>query len=200
MALDGNERKALYRNLINDPATQAETKKYSFTDWERKLLGDEKAIGKLAQFSIGRNWAIDENDFVDRYVPELIAPPAPPAKKAQTIPPVGIAAPVAEPAPSMTDISRQMAFQPPVQERVEPIGVMAPQPIQEPIPSVTETAREMAFKPPVEPKKTPEQEWDEMSLLDKTGQTATEAISGFNRALLKTPSSIVKTARGCRSL
>ncbi len=194
MALDGNERKALYRNLINDPATQAETKKYSFTDWERKLLGDEKAIGKLAQFSIGRNWAIDENDFVDRYVPELIAPPAPPAKKAQTIPPVGIAAPVAEPAPSMTDISRQMAFQPPVQERVEPIGVMAPQPIQEPIPSVTETAREMAFKPPVEPKKTPEQEWDEMSLLDKTGQTATEAISGFNRALLKTPSSIVKTA------
>lgn len=194
MALDGNERKVLYRNLINDPATQTETKKYSFTDWEKKLLGDEKAIGKLAQFSVGRNWAIDENDFVERYVPEFIAPPAPPTKKANTIPPVGIAAPVAEPAPSMTDISRQMAFQPPVQEPVEPIGVMAPPAAQGPTPSIIETAREMAFKPPVEPKKTPEQEWDEMSLLDKTGQTATEAISGFNRALLKTPSSMVKTA------
>jgi hypothetical protein len=191
MALDGNERKALYRNLINDPATQTETKKYSFTDWERKLLGDEKAIGKLAQFSVGRNWAIDENDFVERYAPELKAPPT---KKAATIPPVGIAAPVAEPAPSMTDMARQMAFQPPVQEAVEPIGVMAPPAVQEPIPSITETAREMAFKPPVQPQKTPEQEWDEMSFLDKTGQTATEAISGFNRALLKTPSSIVKTA------
>lgn len=89
MALDGNERKALYRNLINDPATQTETKKYSFTDWEKKLLGDEKAIGKLAQFSVGRNWALDQKDFVDRFVPELkqIAPPTPKQQPAPIAPP-----------------------------------------------------------------------------------------------------------------
>lgn len=164
MALDGNERKILYRNLINDPATQTETKKYSFTDWERKLLGDEKAIAKLAQFSVGRNWAIDENDFVERYVPEFKSAPAP---KPQAAPvqqfPVGIAAPgaIKGAAPSVTDIGREMAFEPAVQqpiEPIEPVGVMAPPAVQEPIPSITETAREMAFKPPVQPQMPKEEE------------------------------------------
>lgn len=77
MALDGNERRELYRKMINDPATMRETRKYSFTDWEKKLVGDENAIGRLAQFAVGKNWALDEEDFVDRYVPELKAPPAP---------------------------------------------------------------------------------------------------------------------------
>jgi hypothetical protein len=169
MALDDNERRILYRNLINDPATQSETRKYSFNDWERKLLSDEKAIGKLAQFSVARNWAIDENDFAERFVPELKAPPTPKPKPAPAPAqqfPVGIAAPesIKGAAPSVTDIGREMAFKPAVQqpiepvEPVEPIGVMAPEPIVEPAPSVTEVAREMAFKPPVQPKMPKEEE------------------------------------------
>jgi GNAT superfamily N-acetyltransferase len=84
MALDGNERRDLYRKMLNDPATQGETRKYSFVDWEKKLLGDEKAIGKLAQFAVNKNWAIDESDFAERYIPEAIQ--APPAPKPQPIP------------------------------------------------------------------------------------------------------------------
>ena len=200
MALDDNERRILYRNLINDPATQSETRKYSFNDWERKLLSDEKAIGKLAQFSVGRNWAIDENDFAERFVPELKAPPTPKPKPAPAQQfPVGIAAPesIKGAAPSVTDIGREMAFKPAVQqpiepvEPVEPIGVMAPEPIVEPAPSVTEVAREMAFKPPVQPKMPKE---EEMSPLETAGQKVMEFASGFNRALFKAPSSVVKTA------
>jgi hypothetical protein len=105
MALDGNERRALYRNLINDPATQAETRKYSFVDWEKKLLGDEKAIGKLAKYSVGRNWAIDENDFTERYTPEFKSTPAPKQQAAS------VAVPVAAPV-------EQQAYTPPPQPAV----------------------------------------------------------------------------------
>jgi hypothetical protein len=204
---EDNQLKVLYRKMLVDEATAESTKKYSIGGFEKKLLGDKALTDKIADLAVERNWAADKDDFYTKYFP---APKAPAIAKATPVAPfqqpvepmgmegipVGIAAPkpTKAPAPSVTDYAREMAFEPQIEAPVKPIGVMAPQPIQEPIPSITETAREMAFKPPVEPKKTPEQEWDEMSLLDKTGQTATETISGFNRALLKTPSSMVKTA------
>lgn len=157
--LDDNEQKKkdLYRKMLAEEATAESTRKYSFPKFKERLFGDEVLLDKVSDIAVKKGWASTKDDFYGTYFPELFtpqAPPAPPTKKATTIPPVGIAAPVAEPAPSMTDMARQMAFQPPVQEPiepVEPVGVMAPEPAQKPIPSVTETAREMAFKPPVQP-------------------------------------------------
>jgi hypothetical protein len=100
---------------------------------------------------------------------------------------MGIAAPalIKAAAPSVTDIGREMAFKPPVQqpiepvEPVEPIGVMAPEPIVEPAPSVTQVAREMAFKSPVQPKMPKEEE--ERGLGEWAGDLTGTILEGGKR-------------------
>jgi len=159
-------RKELYRLLYNDktPGVGDKVKKYSFSQFENKLLTDENVQDKIGSYLMEKGLVEDLVDFQGKYISTKPAPAptaAPVAPVQQVVePPVGIAAPKAiqEPTPSVTDYAREMAFEPQVETPVKPIGVMAPQPIEEPIPSVTETAREMAFKPPVEPKKPKEKE------------------------------------------
>jgi len=91
--LGDNERRDLYRKMLNDAVTSESTRKYSFKDFEKKLLGDPELIGKVAGLSLKRGWAIDENDFAERFVPELKAPPA---QKQQVTPAMQVAAPVEE--------------------------------------------------------------------------------------------------------
>ena len=185
--LDDNEQKKkdLYRKMLAEEATAESTRKYSFPKFKERLFGDEVLLDKVSDIAVKKGWSPNKDDFYGTYFPELFTPqatPAPPTKKATTIPPVGIAAPVAEPAPSMTDMARQMAFQPPVQEPVEPvepIGVMAPPAVQEPIPSITETAREMAFKPPVQPQMPKEEE--ERGFGEWAGDVAGTIIEGGKR-------------------
>ena len=206
---DEPPRVQLYRLLLNDktPGVADKIKKYSFTQFENNLLNNKDAQDELGWYLESKNIVSDPIDFSERYLQGGVkTPPAPkqqPQPKVQAAPaqqfPMGIAAPapIKAAAPSITDIGREMAFKPPVQqpiepvEPVEPIGVMAPEPIVEPAPSVTQVAREMAFKPPVQPKMPKE---EQMSPLETAGQKVMEFASGFNRALFKAPSSVVKTA------
>jgi len=173
---DEPPRVQLYRLLLNDktPGVADKIKKYSFTQFENNLLNNKDAQDELGWYLESKNIVSDPIDFSERYLQGGVkTPPAPkqqPQPKVQAAPaqqfPMGIAAPapIKEAAPSVTDIGREMAFKPPVQqpiepvEPVEPIGVMAPEPIVEPAPSVTQVAREMAFKPPVQPKMPKEEE------------------------------------------
>ncbi len=155
-------RRQLYRDLLNDKSLgyADRIKKYSFQSFQDKLLNDDQAQARLTSDLIEKGKVKSGTDFYEKYIldtpKQTPAPKAAPATPVQQVvePPVGIAAPkpFKEPAPSVTDYAREMAFEPQFEAPIKPIGVMAPQPIQEPIPSVTETAREMAFKPPAEPK------------------------------------------------
>jgi len=105
--LDENDRKDLYRKMLADNATSESTKKYSFKQFETKILGDDKLLNKLSNLAVKRDWAIDQEDFFYKYAPEKLAKPQPQvqAAPAQQFP-MGIA------APSVTDIGREMASKP----------------------------------------------------------------------------------------
>lgn len=170
MAIDGNNRKLLYRKLLTDPATQKETSRFSFNEWERKLSTDAEAIGRLGEFAVKKGWVKSLGDYADNYISGLgdIAAPAPsvptparPAQEAKTAAPVEekvtplertrqlarqgglgvVAVPPAERVPSITDITRQQVAPP-----VQPIGVLAPEPMEE-TPSLTEITREQVVTP-----------------------------------------------------
>lgn len=145
MALDDNGRKELYRKLLNDPATSAGTKKYSFTQWEQKLAESPNALAKIGAYAISKKWASDLEDFSNRYGAgaKPYTPPAAPKPKAAPVapppveeeeafvePPVGIAAPVPQKPQTFTDIAREeIAKVPktrPVSKPIEPIS-MEPQ-------------------------------------------------------------------------
>jgi hypothetical protein len=100
--LDDNERKKLYRKMLVESSTSKSTKKYSFNDFEKKLLSDKALVGKIADLAVKRNWASDSDDFYGRYFPEFSQKPvaAPVEAVAPVAKPVApVAAPVAAPAP-----------------------------------------------------------------------------------------------------
>jgi hypothetical protein len=86
MALDDNGRKELYRKLLNDPATSAGTKKYSFTQWERKIAESPNALAKIGAYAISKKWANDLEDFSNRYGAGAKPYTPPPAPKPQAAP------------------------------------------------------------------------------------------------------------------
>ena len=89
---DGNERRDLYRLLLNDPATRKNTAQYSFKQWESKLLGDEENIKRVADYATKKNWVLDQEDFLYKYAPEKVArtPKPQAAPKQQAVAPVAI--------------------------------------------------------------------------------------------------------------
>ena len=70
---DGNERKDLYRKLLNDPITRKNTSQYSFKQWEGKVLGDEENLKRVADYAVKKNWALDQDEFLYKYAPEKVA-------------------------------------------------------------------------------------------------------------------------------
>lgn len=70
---DGNERKDLYRKLLNDPITRKNTSQYSFKQWEGKVLGDEENLKRVADYAVKKNWALDQDEFLYKYAPEKAA-------------------------------------------------------------------------------------------------------------------------------
>ena len=91
--LDENDRKDLYRKMLADNATSESTKKYSFKQFETKILGDDKLLNKLSNLAVKRDWAIDQEDFFYKYAPEKIAKPQP---QVQAAPAMQMAAPMEE--------------------------------------------------------------------------------------------------------
>lgn len=147
-ALINDPRKKLYSALVSSPDKDlaGQVKKFSYnkfnslldnTDFVKDLFLDISERGVVLDPKNPRS-SQDPNEFISAFVQKEIPqpPPAPKAQVApvapppveQVAPPVGIAAPkpVKEPAPSVTDITRQMAFQPPVEALVEPVQ-MEPQ-------------------------------------------------------------------------
>lgn len=98
--LDDNERKKLYRKMLAESATSNSTKKYSFNEFEKKLLNDKDLVGKIADIAVKRNWASDDADFYNRYFPEFsqkaapAEPPATPVAKPAAVPVAEKAKPV----------------------------------------------------------------------------------------------------------
>jgi hypothetical protein len=84
--LDENQRKDLYRKMLVDNTTSESTKKYSFKEFENKILGDEKLLQKISDLAVKREWALDQEDFFYKYAPEKAAPaPKPQAAPKQQI-------------------------------------------------------------------------------------------------------------------
>ena len=93
--LDENDRKDLYRKMLADNATSESTKKYSFKQFETKILGDDKLLNKLSNLAVKRDWAIDQEDFFYKYAPEKLAKTQP-QPQVQEAPAMQVAAPVEE--------------------------------------------------------------------------------------------------------
>ena len=98
---DEKERKELYRLLLSDPATRNNTAKYSFKQWENKMLGDEENLSRVADYAVKQSWALDKEDFLYKYAPEKVAP-APKPQAAPVAPaPVEEEPYVPEPQPAI---------------------------------------------------------------------------------------------------
>ena len=139
MAIDGNNRKVLYRKLLNDPATQRETSRFSFNEWERKLSTDAEAIGRLGEFAVQKGWVKSLGDYADNYISGLgdISAPAPaPVRPAQEAKPV---ASVEEKVVTPLERTRQLA-------RQGGLGVVAVPPAER-VASLTDITREQALTP-----------------------------------------------------
>ena len=108
--LDENQRKDLYRKMLVDNTTSESTKKYSFKEFENRILGDEKLLQKISDLAVKREWALDQEDFFYKYAPEKVAPaPKPQAAPKQQ----AVAPPVEE-----SFIEEEEAYIPPPQPAV----------------------------------------------------------------------------------
>jgi len=108
------DRREIYRALITDPQTAGTFKKYSFTEFESKLLSDEKAATSVAQRMVSKGLVPNMDSFFEQYINE----PAPQAPQAQQPPSRPVQVPTllqpAQPAqgPSLTQMTGQQAMTP----------------------------------------------------------------------------------------
>jgi hypothetical protein len=131
------DRREIYRALITDPQTAGTFKKYSFTEFESKLLSDEKAATSVAQRMVSKGLVPNIDSFFEQYInepaPQAQQPPSRPVQVPTLLQP-------AQPSqgPSLTQMTGQQAMTP-----------MAPEPQFQPFQFQNEKEIQQAAKSPV---------------------------------------------------
>jgi hypothetical protein len=132
------DRREIYRALITDPQTAGTFKKYSFTEFESKLLSDEKAATTVGQRMVSKGLVPNMDSFFEQYInepaPQAQQPPSRPVQVPTLLQP-------AQPTqgPSLTQMTGQQAMTP-----------MAPEPQFQPFqqgPSLTDVTRQQVVTP-----------------------------------------------------
>jgi hypothetical protein len=128
------DRREIYRALITDPQTAGTFKKYSFTEFESKLLSDEKAATSVAQRMVSKGLVPNMDSFFEQYINE----PAPQAPSRPVQVPTLLQPARPSQGPSLTAVTGQQATTP-----------MAPEPQFQPFQFQSQKEIEQAAKSPV---------------------------------------------------
>jgi len=159
---DKNPVKDLYRRLLVDPNTLESARKYSFKQFEDKLLTDRKTQQTIGNYAVEAGIVKDIDSFNKQYIlkeapvlpqepPKVsLAPPVQqslmertmgqagiplmPAQRVQKVPksPVGVYAPEEQAPMPTTDEMTREQLVAPPAESVAPVGVLAPQVEEQP--------------------------------------------------------------------
>ena len=143
MITEGKDRREIYVALITDPKTAGTFKKYSFKEFENRLLNDEKAASMVAERMVQKGIAQDVKSFYDNYM-TLPATKAQPAPQPSQPPAVSLA------PPQRQSIEQQAAGQ--ATGFVPPMAVQPEQPVFQPFvqfkneAELQQTAKSPVFK------------------------------------------------------